>query len=230
MASAGVYLGPDVFATVALLQLVDKLGVKVFEYEPETIEEYAKSLNPQITNPVLMRIEAAIGLFTSNLFWQDPVIFGVVCRAFNRRNKPESGVPDLSDIAWGMTEADLLMGEGDEDELEGTPDFYSMAVDKYAKYMLQLSGIYDTPESMKGITSPDIKTTFDDSEQMASIQERSDELRATVDLQVQDKMKELLEQLSKIDIEFSQQARKELYKLLHPEEKRDNNGAVGKTE
>lgn len=217
MASAGVFLGPKVFATVALLQLFDKLGMKVFEYEPETIEEYAKQLDPNVTGPVLMRIEAAIGLFTSNLFWQDPITFGVVCRALNRRNKPESGVPDISDIAWGMTEADLLMGEGGENEVEGTPDAYSMAIDKYARYLLQLEGIYDTPESMQGITSPNIPTKFDDSEQMVSIQERSDQQRAVVDLQVQDKMRELLEQMSKLDIEFSQQARKELQKLLNPQ-------------
>ena len=214
--TGGILLGPEVFATTALLQLVDRLGMKVFEYEPETIEEYCKKLDPKVTNPVLMRIEAAIGLFTSNLFWQDPVIFGVVCRALNRRNKPESGVPDLSDIAWGMTEADLLMGEGTEEEVEGMPDFYSMAIDKYCKYMLQLDGIYDTPDSMKGITSPDIPTKFDDSEQMASIQERSDELKATVDLQVSDKMTELLQQISKIDVEFSPKAREELQKLLNP--------------
>ena len=69
---------------------------------------------------------------------------------------------------------------------------------------------------MKGITSPDIPTKFDDSEQMASIQERSDELKATVDLQVSDKMTELLQQISKIDVEFSPKAREESQKLLNP--------------
>jgi hypothetical protein len=186
--------------------------MSVFDYEPETIEEYIKKINPKVKESVITRAQAAIGLFTSNLFWQDPITFGVICRTLNRKNKPEAGVPTINDIAWGMAEVDLLMGNNNEDD--DIPDTYSISIDKYVRYLLRESGIYDTPESMTGISSPDIHTKFDDPEQLRSIQERSDQSRAVVDLNVNEKMTELLKQVASLDIAFSTKAKEELNTLM----------------
>lgn len=210
--AANILFNPDAFATPILLYLVDRLGMDVFEYEPETVEEYIRKSNPAVKESVISRVQAAIGLYTSNLFWQDPITFGVICRALNRKNKPEAGVPTINDIAWGMAEVDLLMGSNtDADDI---PDFYSVGIDKYVKYLLRESGIYDTPDSMSGISSPDIHTKFDDPEQLRSIQERSDQSKAIVDLKVSEKMSELLKQVAELEIEFSPKAREELTQLL----------------
>lgn len=210
--SSNILFNPDAFATPILLYLVDRLGMDVFDYEPETIEEYIRKANPKVKDNVITRVQAAIGLFTSNLFWQDPITFGVICRALNRKNKPEAGVPTINDIAWGMAEADLLMGSNNE---EGDiPDSYSVGIDKYVKYLLREAGIYDTPDSMTGISSPDIHTKFDDPEQLRSIQERSDQSKAVVDLKVSEKMTELLNQVASLEIEFSAKAREELNALM----------------
>lgn len=207
-----ILFNPDAFATPVLLYLVDRLGMDVFDYEPETIEEYIKKANPKVKESVITRVQAAIGLFTSDLFWQDPITFGVICRALNRKNKPEAGVPTVNDIAWGMSEVDLLFGSNMEDG--EIPDTYSFSIDKYVKYLLRESGIYDTPDSMTGISSPDIHTKFDDPEQLRSIQERSDQSKAIVDLKVSENMTELLKQVADLDIEFSPKAREELNQLL----------------
>lgn len=210
--TSNILFNNEAFATPVLLYLVDRLGMAVFDYEPETIEEYIKKINPKVKESVITRVQAAIGLYTSNIFWQDPISFGVVCRALNRKNKPEAGVPTINDIAWGMAEVDLLMGSNnDSDDI---PDSYSVSIDKYVKYLLRESGIYDTPESMTGITSPDIHTKFDDPEQLRSIQERSDQSRAIVDLKVSEKMTELLKQVAALNIEFSPKAREELNALM----------------
>lgn len=210
--SSSILFNPNAFATPILLYLVDRLGMDVFDYEPETIEEYIRKTNPKVKDNVITRVQAAIGLFTSNLFWQDPITFGVICRSLNRKNKPEAGVPTINDIAWGMAEADLLMGKSDDDET--IPDSYSIAIDKYVKYLLREAGIYDTPESMEGISSPDIHTKFDDPEQLRSIQDRSNQARAVVDVKVSEKMTELLKQVASLDIEFSDKAREELSALM----------------
>lgn len=210
--TSNILFNHDAFATPILMYLVDKLGMAVFDYEPETIEEYIRKINPKVKESVITRAQAAIGLYTSNLFWQDPITFGVICRALNRKNKPEAGVPTINDIAWGMAEVDLLMGSNTE---EGDiPDFFSASIDKYVKYMLREQGIYDTPDSMHGISSPDIHTKFDDPDQLRSIQERSDQDKAVVDLKVSEKMQELLEQVAALDIEFSEKAKEELQQLL----------------
>lgn len=210
--ATNILFNPDAFATPILLYLVDKLGMNVFEYEPETVEEYIRKANPEVKESVISRVQAAIGLYTSNLFWQDPITFGVICRALNRKNKPEAGVPTINDIAWGMAEVDLLMGSNTEED--DIPDSYSIGIDKYVKYLLRESGIYDTPDSMAGISSPDIHTKFDDPEQLRSIQERSDQSKAVVDLKVSEKMSELLKQVAELEIEFSSKAREELTQLL----------------
>lgn len=210
--TSNILFNPNAFATPILMYLVDKLGMAVFDYEPETIEEYIRKINPKVKESVITRAQAAIGLYTSNLFWQDPITFGVICRALNRKNKPEAGVPTINDIAWGMAEVDLLMGSNTEED--DVPDFFSVSIDKYVKYMLREQGIYDTPDSMHGISSPDIHTKFDDPEQLRSIQERSDQSKAVVDLKVSEKMTELLKQVAALDIEFSPKAREELQQLI----------------
>lgn len=211
--TSNILFNPNAFATPILMYLVDKLGMAVFDYEPETIEEYIRKINPKVKESVITRAQAAIGLYTSNLFWQDPITFGVICRALNRKNKPEAGVPTINDIAWGMAEVDLLMGNNTEED--DIPDFFSVSIDKYVKYMLREQGIYDTPDSMSGISSPDIHTKFDDPEQLRSIQERSDQAKAVVDLKVSEKMTELLKQVAALDIEFSPKAREELQQLIN---------------
>lgn len=211
--TSNILFNPNAFATPILMYLVDKLGMAVFDYEPETIEEYIRKINPKVKESVITRAQAAIGLYTSNLFWQDPITFGVICRALNRKNKPEAGVPTINDIAWGMAEVDLLMGNNTEED--DVPDFFSVSIDKYVKYMLREQGIYDTPDSMSGISSPDIHTKFDDPEQLRSIQERSDQAKAVVDLKVSEKMTELLKQVAALDIEFSPKAREELQQLIN---------------
>lgn len=208
-----VVFDDNAFGTTLLVWLFDKLGMKVFEYEPETVADYLRRCNKNIKQRVIDRVNAAIGLYTSDLFWQDPVTFGIVCRSLNRRARPLKSEPDLDDIAWGMSEAALLVG--DDDVVEGeTPPTYSIAIDKYVRYLLQQAGIYDTPTSMTGISSPNIHTQFDDSQQLQSIQERSDMDRAVIDIQVQDKMTELLRQLSSLDVALAKDARKELQALL----------------
>jgi hypothetical protein len=201
----------NTFATPLLIFIVDNLGMDAFEYEPETIEDFLKSHNPDIHRTLVDRANAALGLFSSDLFWQDPVTFGIVCRTFNRKRRPLSTEPDLEDIAWGMTEASLIINDPDDEQGKET---YSHSVLSYAQYMLKLNGIYDKTQSMPAVEPTDFNSSFQDSEQLVSIQERSDDARAILDYKTFSKMSELLRQIKDNNLTLSAQASKELDALI----------------
>ena len=76
---------PKTFATPVLLYLVSTLGDDVVNYEPESISEYLRKIEPRVSRGLIDRVVAATGLFTSNAFWYDPATFNIVSRALNRK-------------------------------------------------------------------------------------------------------------------------------------------------
>ena len=88
--------------------------------------------------PLVNRLNAAIGLLNSNMFWVDPVTFGLVCRTLNRNPYVASEAPDLYDISWGVTEANLIMGSPDEDDQKNGDLMYSEAVKRYIQHLLRI--------------------------------------------------------------------------------------------
>lgn len=201
----------NTFATPLLIFIVDNLGMDAFDYEPETIEEFLQSHNPKVPRTLVDRANAALGLFSSNLFWQDPVTFGIVCRTLNRRRRPTAAEPDIEDIAWGMTEASLIMNDPDD---EGSKERYSHSVLSYAQYMLKINGIYDKTQSMPAVPAPEFNSSVQDSAQLVSIQERSDDARSVLDYKTFSKMSELLRQIRDNNLTLSAQAGKELESLI----------------
>ena len=201
----------NTFATPLLIFIVDNLGMDAFDYEPETIGDFLRSHNPNIHRSLIDRANAALGLFASNLFWQDPVTFGIVCRTLNRKPRPEASEPDLEDIAWGMTEASLIMNDPNDEE---SKERYGSSILMYSQYMLKLNGIYDKTQSMLAVPSPEFNSSIQDSAQLISIQERSDDARAILDYKTFSKMSELLRQIKDNNLTLSAQASKELDALI----------------
>jgi hypothetical protein len=199
------------FATPLLIYTVDNLGMDAFEYEPETIEEFLKGKNPNIPQILVDRTNAALGLFSSNLFWQDPVTFGIVCRTLNRRMRPTASEPDLEDIAWGVTEASLIMNDPNNEE---DKEKYSASIIAYIQYMLKLEGIYDKTQSLAFVPPPEFSSSIQDSAQLVSIQQRSDDARAILDYNTFNKMGTLLRQIKNNKLTLSAQAGKELDSLI----------------
>jgi hypothetical protein len=201
----------NTFATTLLIFVVDNLGMDAFEYEPETIGDFLKSHNPDIPRALIDRTNAALGLYTSNLFWTDPITFGIVCRTLNRKARPSASEPDIEDIAWGMTEASLILNDP---ELDDGKEKFSASILSYAQYMLKLNGIYDKTQSMPSVPPPVFNTSIDDSAQLMSIQERSDDARSILDYKTFSKMSELLRQIRDNKLTLSAQASKELNSLI----------------
>lgn len=198
-----------VFASPVILYIISELGTDAISYEPETIEEFLKTKEPKVDRQVIDRTNAALGLFTSNLFWQDPAIFNIVSRALNRNRFPTRNAASIEDMAWGMTEASLLLNSNDD-----VPDIYSDSIKKYIKFSLKSEGLYTIPDCMKELGSIPFNSQLDDADLQMSVQQRSDDRAADIDIQISNQMIELLNQIKLSGVEIQKEAKQELNQLL----------------
>lgn len=214
--SVELFNNRNAFATPLLLAAFDRVGMDLFDYEPETVSLFIKSIAPKAPLCNHYKLNAALGLFTTNLFWQDPVQFGIACRTFNRQARATAGEPTLEDMAWGITEANMLVGE--------TSDTFSEAIKAYITYMMSQANLLKTPDAFEALN---IKTKtithFDDSEQQYSIQQRSDSDVAAIDYFVYVQMIEMLNQIRTLKIPFSKEASDQLNKILTSHEQNNSN-------
>lgn len=203
---------PSTFATPILLFLVNDLGSDALNFEPETIADRLREIEPDTDRDLIDRVNAALGLFTSDLFWNDPIVFGLVCRSLNRASTPLGDEPTVGDIAWGVTEASLLT----RDVIDNDPvDQFSSNINKYVKYMLKLQGLYTTPDSLdEAFGDISSQLLIDDPQILAARQAESDAAANNIDRLVSTKMTELLLQIKRLGIKLSEVAENDLNMLL----------------
>ena len=202
----------DTFATPIVLFLISDLGYTALEFEPETIADRLREIEPDVDESLIERVNAALGLYTSNLFWTDPITFGIVCRALNRAKFPAGDEPSVGDIAWGVTEAALLTRDVIDEEPE---DRFDESIIKYVKYSLKLIGMYSTPQSLIDYFG-EISSVLsvDDPAIAEARQTESDDMAEKVDVVVATKMKNLLLQIKSLGIQLSHIAEHDLEVLL----------------
>ncbi len=217
--SAVLFNNPNAFATPILLSAFNQIGMALFDYEPETIELYVKSIAPNAPKATAYKLNAALGLFTTNLFWQDPIQFGLACRTFNRESRVGADAPSLEDLAWGIAEAKMLVGMSDDDS-----DTFCEAIKAYIKYSLDREKLLTVPDAFQEL---DIKLkhvdSFDDPQQMQSLQQRSDAEAAALDYMVYTQTIEMLKQVASLNIPFSNTAKEQLNKILNKHEQTVSN-------
>lgn len=202
----------NTFATPIVLFLISDLGSDALTFEPETIAERLRQIEPKTHRYVIDRVNAALGLYTSDLFWNDPVIFGVVCRALNREPFPTADEPSIGDMAWGVTEASLLTRDVVDDD---PSDAFSESIIKYVRYTLKLNGLYTTPTALSDAVG-DVSSilAIDDAAIAEARQTESDSSAAAIDNAVSSKMRDLLIQIKRAGIQLSESAERELNTLL----------------
>jgi hypothetical protein len=199
---------PRTFASPVLLYLVSVLGEDVVTYEPETIAEYLRKLEPKVSRGLIDRVVAATGLFTTNAFWYDPATFNIVSRALNRKPFPTAGPADLEDMAWGVAEASLLTNG------EDSSDNFSEYIIRYVKYYMQSNGVYTAPDSLSFVGSIPFTPALDDDSNTLVIQEMSDRRAAETDILVNSQMLELLRQLKSLQLPIRKEAAADLDELI----------------
>lgn len=200
------------FATPIVLFLFHDLGMNALNFEPETIGDRLRSIEPGIDRALIDRVNAALGLYTSDLFWTDPVTFGVVCRSLNKHKFALTSEPSIDDICWGVSEAHLLTN----DTIDGAQGFvFNESIIKYVKYTLKLNAIYTAPSSIKQYFG-DVSYNFvvDDPAIAEARQQEFDSVAAKLDSVVANKMYTLLTQIKQSGVPLSLTAEQDIDQLL----------------
>jgi hypothetical protein len=133
---------PTLFSTSAVILLVDAWGVEFLDWDPATVEmELGTTFGIAPTPEILDRINAAVSLFNSNLFFLSLETFSAVCSALNFGVvSSEVFLPaDLDDVLWGVSESRVLLGE------MATETDFSHNVARYVGQLLAQEGIDEPP-------------------------------------------------------------------------------------
>lgn len=199
------------FATPVVLYLFDALGMDALNFEAETIAEYIKSIEPKTPRELIDRTNAALGLFNSDLFWNDPITFGIVCRSLNRNRFPMGSEPSIGDMAWGVSEATLLTGDVKGEDIS---DKFSESIAKYIRYCFKINAVYSLPKSLDDFGPIPFTLNIDDAEMAKARQYESDQAAAGIDLLVTRKMLELFLQIKRSGVKLDESASKEIDKLI----------------
>ena len=195
------------FATPIVLYLFENLGMDALNFEAETVEEYLKQVEPKTPKALIDRTNAALGLFNSDLFWNDPVTFGIVCRALNRNKFPMGEEPTLGDIAWGVNEASLLTSDVKGEDLA---DKFSDSIITYVRHAFKINAVYSLPKSLSDFGPIRYTPVLDDPEMAMARQQESEQAAASMDLLVTRKTLELFLQVKNSGVKLDPEAAKEL--------------------
>ncbi len=148
-----LFKNPKAYTTCLMQAVLDMFGVEIMpsflqkapeadlsflDWAPETMEmELTRELGFTPSDSILDKIQAGSSLLITNLFHREVGAFSTVCQVLSRGIPPMPGfVPaGLEDIAWGVTEANLLEG----------PDFwkegFSDDVARYVGFILENHGL-----------------------------------------------------------------------------------------
>lgn len=198
------------FATPLLLLAYKEMGDDLFEFEPETIAQALGDKGGRIPQCNLDKINAAIGLLTTNLFWQDPITFGVTCRTLDRATHVNAAPPNLANVLWAITEARLITGNPEE-----APEEFSDPIIAYIKELLRMDRI-STPVPTLDFIKPedDITGKPVDSDYQVDSYNTSIERVNDLEQETATKMVTMLKQIKDLHIDISKEAAADIESIL----------------
>jgi hypothetical protein len=189
------WVNPEAFATTLLALFIDRYGTEGCDWEPEAILESINSDHgidlPQRNFDRLMQ---AIWLLTRDDFFRSPADFVIGCNILSGDAADEEQEPPSStEIAWGVTEAVLLV------EPDGVVPF-DPTVLQVMKVTFTEEGLDIVPEAVRHLF-PDWKpATFDewadDPEMMQVVHSAQREKTVAIDANVRATLAQMLEQIS----------------------------------
>lgn len=140
------FLSPDSYGTTLLIAMFDTFGIECLKWEPETIEmELKKEFQIDIPEQNLDRLQAAMSVLTSNLFFVSLEAFNVTCNSLNfARVDGNTFIPaDIEDIMWGITEVNLILGA------DANKNEFSRDIQLYVGKVLESEGVLDPPSILQ---------------------------------------------------------------------------------
>ena len=197
------------FATPLLLLVYQTVEDELFDLEPETVGQIMKEIDPKTINRNINKVNCALSLIQSNLFWQDPVVFGFTCRTLNRCPRISGAPPNLDDIMWGITEARLITGNPEE---KAEP--FSNSIKAYIEFMLKKDSIVSEVPTLDFVEVPPMQHVYDDPEQELSVMSSSKLRVEDMENEVGVKMATMLKQIKDLHLDISKEASDDLNNLL----------------
>ncbi len=201
-------LAEETYASVLLLIVVDKYGLDVLTWAPQTIRrQLSQDFSLDLPKWTLDKILATVMVVTTNAFYKDLRGFIHVCNILSGDEyQPEEFDPaDAAEILWGVLEANLIWPPDDDPE----DTLFSPEIRGYIEEVLQEEGIARPPDVLRlGLnprTADKIRADYaDDPDLYASLWEVQD--GKTQDLQqvIYDNVRELLTQIRLLPIRNGQ--------------------------
>jgi hypothetical protein len=117
---------PGTMATVSHAIALHFLGEEIYSWEPETLSiELADTLDVQIDDDNLDRLNAIISAVTSNSFYKDWAAFTTISSVLNGENEPdEIAEMTVAEFAWAVVEVNI--NDGDDEPQIFSPDICSL--------------------------------------------------------------------------------------------------------
>lgn len=208
-----IFEDPKAFATPLLIQAFDIYGIELFDMEENVLVADLYKRYPKTNRTIINRLFAAIGLYTSDLFFQDPITFGQTCRAFNRHKYLYADEPSIKDICWGISEATLITSTDNE-----SMDKFGEGIVKYIKHMLNYNGIVTNVPSLPFINVEDVNTSDNYDPLMDSgALENSITIVEGLEQYIQTNMIQCLNQIASLKVPLASEAREQLSQILKGE-------------
>ena len=198
------------FATPLLLVAFNSIGEDLFELEPETIAQILGDKDGKVPQCNLDKINAALGLLTTNLFWQDPITFAITCRTLDRASHVAAAPPNLDNVVWAITEARLITGNPGED-----PEPFSDAIKAYIKQLLKMDRINTPVPTLDFIQEDDTPSKAPmDTEYQLDAYNGSVARANDLEQGVSTKMVTMLKQIKDLRLDISKEAAADIESLL----------------
>lgn len=209
-----IFENTKAFATPLLIQAFDIYGMGIFELDENVLSTDIKQRFPDTPDNVIERLFAGIGLYTSNLFFQDPIVFGQTCRTFNRHKYINASEPSLQDICWGIAEASLIVSPENDKDI----DQFSEAIKKYIAFELKYNGVITEVPTLSFIKLEPEDSSLYDPVINAGELENSVNIVNSLENYVQTNMVQCLNQISQLPITLASEAREQLSSILRGQE------------
>lgn len=152
-----VWQGQNTFATTALVTFIDRYGDEALNWEPETVElEIETDFRVDIHPAVFDRLMAGIALLRDNSFYIRLPDFMHICGVLSGERVAPETVPvlEVSDVAWGVTEA-LLLSPPDTDNLKKE---FDPEIVGFVENLLNYYRFISAPDSLlKLVTAENLK-------------------------------------------------------------------------
>jgi hypothetical protein len=208
-----IFENKKAFATPLLIQAFNIYGMDLFDMDIDVLTDDLKERFKGIDNTIIDRMLAGVSLYTSNLFFQDPIVFGQTCRVFNRHRYPNANEPTLQDICWGIVEASLILAPEDDSAMEP----FSEAVNKYIQFELKYNGVVTSIPSLPMIKPLTETSDIYDPAINAGELENSSNVVNSIEQSIQTNMIQCLQQIAELPVDMAQEAKTQLSTILRGE-------------